>query len=223
MHLSLKAYIKNQTFVGVTMRHVIGVILLFASTLANAIPITYTVNRQVGQGSVVGTITTDGTQGALETANILDWNLTLTASSSSILLTGADNSFVFINPNTDPAVFAATEALWFDYSVPASSTPTNPSLHSSMLFGSGAFGSGESTWCLSRDSSCGFTNPVGWEQVSVGFPGVGYDQVYSAHALAPEIFGTAVPITSTAWLLGLGLAGLGWLKRRRLLEIGAAG
>ena len=84
------------------------------SAWLSAIPITYDVDRQVGAGYVFGTITTDGTQGAVETANIFEWNLLLTATTTSILLTET-NSEVSINLNADPAVFAATEALWFDY------------------------------------------------------------------------------------------------------------
>src|ERR1035437_266606 len=39
--------------------------------------ITYTVDEAVGIGSVIGTITTDGTIGTLATTNVLDWNLLL--------------------------------------------------------------------------------------------------------------------------------------------------
>ncbi|MBL4697230.1 MAG: hypothetical protein JKX70_00200 [Phycisphaerales bacterium] len=42
-------------------------------------PITYNVNRTIDQGSITGFITTDGTLGLLTSANIIDWELTLTA------------------------------------------------------------------------------------------------------------------------------------------------
>jgi hypothetical protein len=215
MQLSLKSYIKiNQTLVRVTMRHVIGLILLVVSTVANAGPITYNVNRTVGfVGGVFGTITTDGTVGSLENSNILDWSLLLDTGLQSILLTGA-NSGVFINPKQEDAVFASTEALWFDYSVLPS--PAFPFLNPALLFQYEYIGSGKSEWCLTRDVWCSEVNlPIGWEGISIGAPG-GYDRVLQVHALEPERFAIAVPISSTAWLLGLGLAALGWLRRRRL-------
>ena len=49
------------------------------STTASATPIVYSVSRTVGAGSAVGTITTDGTLGALTATNIVDWTLTLTS------------------------------------------------------------------------------------------------------------------------------------------------
>ena len=42
-------------------------------------PITYVINREVGDGAVCGTITTDGTLGVLTTSNIIDWDLDLYA------------------------------------------------------------------------------------------------------------------------------------------------
>ena len=47
-------------------------------TSANA-SLIYLVNRTVGAGSVSGFIETDGTLGVLQTGNIIDWVLTLTA------------------------------------------------------------------------------------------------------------------------------------------------
>jgi hypothetical protein len=50
---------------------------VFATTTVT--PITYCVDRQIGTGSVVGTITTDGTLGMIDGSNIIDWELTLTS------------------------------------------------------------------------------------------------------------------------------------------------
>ena len=59
---------------------IIPVLLLFAAigapTVARA-DITYAVDETVGAGSATGFITTDGTIGILDTADILNWNLTL--------------------------------------------------------------------------------------------------------------------------------------------------
>lgn len=50
---------------------------VFATT--TVAPITYCIDRQIGTGSVVGTITTDGTLGVIRQGNIIDWELTLTS------------------------------------------------------------------------------------------------------------------------------------------------
>jgi len=57
--------------------------------------ITYNVNLTFGSaGSMVGTITTDGTLGALTTSNIVSWNLTLADSpTNSTLLTAGNSAF----------------------------------------------------------------------------------------------------------------------------------
>ena len=57
--------------------------------------ITYNVNLTFGSaGSMVGTITTDGTLGVLTTSNIVSWNLTLADSATnSTLLTPSNSAF----------------------------------------------------------------------------------------------------------------------------------
>ncbi|MGC2450334.1 MAG: hypothetical protein WA477_21975, partial [Candidatus Sulfotelmatobacter sp.] len=64
--------------------------------------ITYNVNVAFGaSGSMVGTITTDGTQGALSVGNIIGWNLTLTDSgTNSTTLTPSNSAFGSGNQNT---------------------------------------------------------------------------------------------------------------------------
>lgn len=56
---------------------VLTVTLGVSSLSAQAMSIVYDVNRTIGAGSVVGTITTDGTQGNLVAANITDFSLAL--------------------------------------------------------------------------------------------------------------------------------------------------
>lgn len=52
---------------------------LLGSAAASAQNITYSVNRTIGGGSVVGSLVTDGTIGLLSGANILNWIVTLTS------------------------------------------------------------------------------------------------------------------------------------------------
>lgn len=57
---------------------VAAAVLLGLATTAQA-SITYNVNRTIGAGSVTGFFETNGTIGALSTADFLDWSLTVTA------------------------------------------------------------------------------------------------------------------------------------------------
>ncbi len=53
-------------------------VVVFA-TVAGPAPITYSVNRTIGDGCIYGTITTDGTLGVLRSADVIGWELTLIA------------------------------------------------------------------------------------------------------------------------------------------------
>jgi hypothetical protein len=59
---------------------VVAFVVGWLTPMAQAGPgIVYQVNRSIGGGTVTGFITTDGTLGVLSSANIIDWELTLTA------------------------------------------------------------------------------------------------------------------------------------------------
>ena len=70
---------------------------------AQAAPLTYNVNRTIGAGTVIGTITTDGTFGSLTNANINAWSLTLDSSLWPLTLLTQANSFV-LAASSDAAV-----------------------------------------------------------------------------------------------------------------------
>lgn len=55
-----------------------------------AAPITYNVNQRIGAGSVVGTIQTDGTTGALGAPNSISWNLNLNGVGATFNITQAN-------------------------------------------------------------------------------------------------------------------------------------
>jgi hypothetical protein len=76
-----------------------GVVALAASMVfgvgASRANITYNVNRTVGSGSVVGTITTDGATGVLGVGDIVSWDLLLTGNGGGTFdLTSPNNSYV---------------------------------------------------------------------------------------------------------------------------------
>ena len=88
---------------------------IFASVAAT--PITYTINREIGNGAVSGTITTDGTLGTLSTSNILAWEIALSApnliNGPFIQMSSADQIQTFIDGT--PMTATDTE-LFFDIS-----------------------------------------------------------------------------------------------------------
>ena len=91
----------------------LAVILLASPLSAVAGDITYDVEQAVGTGSVVGTITTDGTIGVLSSADVVAWDLTLRApnlSGGTQVLTQSNGTF------SDTGGFGATaNRLVFNY------------------------------------------------------------------------------------------------------------
>src|SRR5262245_13073487 len=68
------------------------------SLTAEAGPITYSINRSIGTfGSVVGTLTTDGTIGVVKAANILEWDLFLNADANTATVAHLYNTSAALN------------------------------------------------------------------------------------------------------------------------------
>ena len=80
----------------------------------NAGPITYDVNLIIGQGSVVGTITTDGNIGVLDAGDITAWNLQLNGVGAMLNLTNL-NSNAYSDGNGGDLT-ATTSGLYFNFS-----------------------------------------------------------------------------------------------------------
>ena len=94
-----------------------GLCLLCTVSVANA-TIIYDVNRTIGTGSVTGFIETDGTLGALSTANIVDWAFTLTAPllpGSPDMISLGDSGFHVVDVSGMPLSATSTELI-FDFS-----------------------------------------------------------------------------------------------------------
>jgi len=90
---------------------------IVAPTVLRADDITYSVNLTVGAGSVIGTITTDGTIGTLATSDILDWNLILNDGTTTVTLTGPPAPHISTEISGSDVTATAT-ALSYNFSGP---------------------------------------------------------------------------------------------------------
>ncbi len=92
---------------------------VMASTVLNAASafadITYLVDRTVGLGSVMGSITTDGNTGTLGLSDFVAWDLKLNGPGASFTIMNTDSgAAVWGSPDSD--VTATTKNLYFNFS-----------------------------------------------------------------------------------------------------------
>jgi hypothetical protein len=189
-----------------SIKNALHAFAIFIATLplaAQASPITYDVNQTIGSGSVTGSITTDGTIGALTAADVIGWNLHLNdGTQTGDLVSGANGAFVVVEGS---ALAASLTALTYNYN-----------------FASGTdfyFGDTNSPFdgelCYTSYSNC-------WGPTGVGLYNVHEDglSVFISQTGTQTIASvSAVPEPATLVLFGAGLAGLAAFRRRRLPNV----
>ncbi len=165
--------------------------------------VTYNVNLTFGSaGSMVGTITTDGTLGALNTSNIVSWNLTLADSATnSTLLTPGNSAFSSGSyntggqPNND---FTATSTtLTMTYSNGGFWSVSGASGQFCMTDWSNCFGPiAYGTWGINGDNASSDSAVGAGSSQIIGTGGTVATPLTSTYvATAPVAAGTALPGT----------------------------
>ena len=170
--------------------------------------ITYNVNLTFGSaGSMVGTITTDGTLGVLNTSNIVSWNLTLAdIATNSTLLTPGNSAFSSGNddtgglPNNDFAATSTTLTMTYNnggFWGLGGTSGLFCMTDWSNCFGPIAYG----TWNINGDNTFSDSAAGAGSSQTIGTGGTVATPVTSTYvATAPVAAGVAIPGTSP-WVM----------------------
>lgn len=181
---------------------------------AFAASVVYNMNRIVNDGTISGTITTDGATGILQSSNIIDWNLTINADSDEQTvgqllgpLSGNNSNFNFFPSSALSAMNnGSISTLSFDFGTPFSETfqLATPNY--------------EVTWQMQAGEP--FQDELIRELQTLSGDTI---QSYKFHGPVTLTLGTAnlastvsqVPLPASGWLLLSGLGALGLVKRRK--------
>jgi hypothetical protein len=185
---------------------------LVAALRASATPITYEVDRTVQSTlHVTGTITTDGSLGALSTANLTAWSLTVSAGSSSTPLT-QDNSSATI---TGDWLVATSTALFFEFVDVTNTTTVLDGLSISNYGGFWNLQQNASATVVFGDMGAVLVPEAGREEILVRPLGIGGGFYGTAYEPGTQQIAAAIPETSTALGCSLGILGLSLRRRWR--------
>lgn len=181
----------------------IAALAALSATVADAM--TYKIDRDIGDGSVVGFIETDGTLGTLAAANILDWSITLTSpdlgGGSPQLITGATGVVGVFGSGLS----ANSTDIVFDFGVAGAG------------FIIADHGSSPGGWCMSSTGLDCLVAPLSPEPIDVS-EGIYFNTSFSGPAEIEErsgrlIVASAVPLPASLPLLVAAIGGLAFARR----------
>jgi hypothetical protein len=186
--------------------------ILLASALATALAagapaigsasVIFNVNQTIGAGGVTGTITTDGTLGALASANLVDWALTLNDGATTFLLTSVNSEVGFI---LGKALSETASHLLFD--------TANGGI---VLFQNPTIGSGQNFWCLDNPSGdCAFHPGAETLKINGAMQTTAWRGIVVIGAADAAVPPSAIRLPATLILLGLGFGALMLFSARR--------
>jgi len=184
----------------ISAQRLIGAALLAGDLISSADATVYDVNRTIGLGGVVGTITTDGATGQIGPSDITGWDLWLNGDGASFHITNLDSGAV-VWGGGDLSADAAH--VYFDFGGGDGGF---------VVFQDG-YGSGTRYWCLDAGGSACIGSesvvPQSYTDASAQFAhGLSGNQIV-ANAAVPE------PAAWAMTLAGFGaVAVVGYYRRR---------
>ena len=196
-----------------TIAYAVGLAAALTSLSAQASPITYNVNLSILDGSVTGTITTNGATGTLSQSDITGWDLTLRGGGATFVLNTGNSSVFNYGTNGFYGVqsvdlTADTSNLYFDYSGPDAGYFDFTAVPYA----------GAHYWCNATQNQT-FDCIVGASVVPLTFsdPTSRFDRSVSGNRIiaTTATVPTPTPEPAALALLGLGVAALAASRRRR--------
>lgn len=179
-----------------------SLIWVLTATRFAAADIIYYLTDTVGTGTVLGTITTDGSMGALTTSDIVAWNVTITNGSSSANLT---NSPGFNMGVVGTALTADAAGMYFNFGAAGLNY---------FVLDKSPIGQGVLCLIVGNPPGCGFA-PDSTYSLQPDFPSAG-NVTWEVGIGNVQIASTsAVPVPPALALFASGLAVIGLAARRR--------